>query len=278
MSDVERGLISMRAISDINELYGDEARKRAERLDARFINSAMMATLLGAAVSDSLEDGRVVSGVGGQYNFVAQAFALEGARSLIALNATRGRGKGLKSNVLWSYGHVTIPRHLRDMVITEYGVADLRGRSDRDCVAAMLGIADSRFQERLLDAARRAGKIEAGYRIPEAQRRNLPEQVAAALEPARQRGFFPPFPFGTDLTGTEQYLLPALRELKAASGSRMALLRLLASGLLAQPDAAQREALQRMDLAGVSGARERVYRALLLGALRNQARDAAFVG
>lgn len=39
----------------------------------------MMATLMGAAISDGLENGQVVSDVGGQYNFVAQAFALEGA-------------------------------------------------------------------------------------------------------------------------------------------------------------------------------------------------------
>ena len=65
--------------------------KRRARVKARFINNAMMATLLGAVVSDGLEDGRVVSGVGGQYNFVAQAFALEGARSIIVLRCHAGR-------------------------------------------------------------------------------------------------------------------------------------------------------------------------------------------
>ena len=64
------------------------------RVDARFVNNAMMATLLGAVVSDGLEDGRVVSGVGGQYNFVAQAFALRGARSILALEATRRTAQG----------------------------------------------------------------------------------------------------------------------------------------------------------------------------------------
>jgi len=72
--------LRMTAVSFTNELYGDEAAKRAARVGARFVNSTMMATLLGAAVSDALEDGRVVSGVGGQYNFVAQAFALADAR------------------------------------------------------------------------------------------------------------------------------------------------------------------------------------------------------
>ena len=63
----------------MNELYGDEEVKRRARVKARFINSGMMATLLGAIISDALDDGRVVSGVGGQYNFVSQAFALNDA-------------------------------------------------------------------------------------------------------------------------------------------------------------------------------------------------------
>src|SRR6185369_7765341 len=102
--------------------------KRRARVKARFINNAMMATLLGAVVSDALEDGRVVSGVGGQYNFIAQGFALEDARSLIVLRSTRSASGKTSSNIRWNYGHTTIPRHLRDIVITEYGVADLRGK------------------------------------------------------------------------------------------------------------------------------------------------------
>jgi hypothetical protein len=130
--------IQMMPVSFTNELYGGEDQKRRARTDARFINSAMMATLMGAVISDGLENGQVVSGVGGQYNFVAQAFALAGARSILAVEATRQSGSRLQSNILWSYGHETIPRHLRDIVVTEYGVADLRGKSDADVIAAML--------------------------------------------------------------------------------------------------------------------------------------------
>ena len=75
--------IQMTAVSFTNELYGDEESKRHARADARFDNNAMMVTLLGAAISDGLDDGQVVSGAGGQYNFVAQAFALPGARSIL---------------------------------------------------------------------------------------------------------------------------------------------------------------------------------------------------
>ena len=121
----------MRSISFVNELYSGEREKRRARVGARFINDAMMATLLGDVISDGLDDGRIVSGVGGQYNFVAQAFALEGARSVIMLRATRETKGRSQSNIRWSYGHVTIPRHLRDIIVTEYGIADIRGKSDR---------------------------------------------------------------------------------------------------------------------------------------------------
>ena len=79
----------MTSISFVNEIYHDEDNKRRARVNARFLNDAMMATLLGDVISDGLEDGRVVSGVGGQYNFIAQGFALDGARSAILLRSTR---------------------------------------------------------------------------------------------------------------------------------------------------------------------------------------------
>ena len=85
--------IQMMPVSFTNQLYGDEDAKRRARVDARFVNTAMMATLMGAAISDGLEDGQVISGVGGQYNFVAQAFELQGARSVLALESTRQAGR-----------------------------------------------------------------------------------------------------------------------------------------------------------------------------------------
>src|SRR5712672_138976 len=155
--------IQMMPVSFTNELYGDEEAKRRARVDARFVNNTMMATLMGAAISDGLENGQVVSGVGGQYNFVAQAFALEGARSILALEATRQAGTNAQSNIRWNYRHETIPRHLRDIFVTEYGVADTRGRSDADVIAAMLQIADSRFQDELARVAKDAGKLPRNF-------------------------------------------------------------------------------------------------------------------
>ncbi|MEI9888956.1 MAG: acetyl-CoA hydrolase/transferase C-terminal domain-containing protein [Rhizomicrobium sp.] len=226
--------IQMTRISFTNQLYGGETAKRGARIKARFVNNAMMATLLGAVVSDALEDGRVVSGVGGQFNFIDQAFALDGARAIVAIPATRRQGGRLQSNIRWSYGHTTIPRHLRDIVVSEYGIADLRGRSDEDVIAAMLGIADSRFQAELLAQAKTAGKIAGSYEIPAAQRDNTPGRIAAALTPFRAS--LPDYPFGCDFTAVEQRLLPALEKLKDATSLQLA--RFALAGLASGEEAA----------------------------------------
>src|SRR5436309_8827406 len=63
MPESDLGKLRMGAVSFVNELYGDEAQKRRARVKARFVKNAMMATMLGAVVSDALENGQVVSGV-----------------------------------------------------------------------------------------------------------------------------------------------------------------------------------------------------------------------
>jgi hypothetical protein len=259
--------IQMMPVSFTNELYGDQEVKRRARVDARFVNSTMMATLMGAAISDGLENGQVVSGVGGQYNFVAQAFALAGARSILALDATRQAGARSQSNVRWNYGHETIPRHLRDIIVTEYGVADLRGKSDADVIAAMLTVADSRFQAELAREAKDAGKLPKDFEIPAAHRQNFPERVAAALKPAREAGLLPSFPFGSDFTDVEQRLIPALQILQDMQRSPLRLPALLWQGFTNSPDAADKECLARLGLDKPATLSERAYRALVAAAL-----------
>jgi acyl-CoA hydrolase len=265
----ELAKLRMTAVSFVNELYGDEEAKRRSRVKARFVNNAMMATLLGAVVSDGLDNGQVVSGVGGQYNFVAQSFALEGARSIIMLRATRTAKGRTTSNIRWNYGHTTIPRHLRDIVVTEYGIADLRGKTDRDVIAAMLSVADSRYQDDLLRQAKDAGKIERSFELPRDCRDNTPERIERALASARASGHLPLFPFGTDFTDTEQRLIPALQLLQQASPLRLA--ELLARGFASAPSPQMQECLARMGLDRRPGLTERAYAALIRGALASTA-------
>ena len=231
-----------------------------------------MVTLLGAVVSDGLENGQVVSGVGGQYNFFAQAFALPDARAIIFVNATREEHGRTVSNIRWSYGRETIPCHLRDVVVTEYGVADLRGKPDAEVIKAMLCITDARFQAALLDEAKRAGKIDRNFVLPRGWGRNRPECISEALLPARDSGLLPDFPFGSDFTDVEQRLIPALQTLQQASASRLELARLAIGGALAaKPDAADEACLSRMGVSKPKTFADRVYRALLKAALGESA-------
>jgi hypothetical protein len=267
MAPKQLARIHMMPVSFTNELYGDEDLKRRARIDARFVNNAMMATLMGAAISDGLENGQVVSGVGGQYNFVAQAFALRGARSILTVEATRQAGAKAQSNIRWAYGHQTIPRHLRDVFVTEYGVADVRGKSDADVIAAMLAVADSRFQAELARQAKDAGKLPKAFEIPAAHRDNHPDRIAAALKPAREAGLLPPFPFGSDFTDVEQRLIPALQLLQDAQRAPQRLPAMLWQGLTRTVDAADRECLARLGLDVPKTLSERAYRALVSAAL-----------
>ncbi len=221
MPPEELAKIDMTRIDFINQLDGpapgDSGLKRAQRHRARFMNTTMIVTLLGAAASDALESGQVVSGVGGQYNFVAMAHAIPDARSILMLRATHDNQHGLKSSIVWNYGHVTIPRHLRDIVITEYGVADLRGQADGEVVRRLIAVADSRFQPQLIQAAQAHGKLPADYQLPARYRDNLPAALDARLHPWTRAGLLPAFPFGTDLSADELHIVAALKRLKHAT-------------------------------------------------------------
>ncbi|WP_417493850.1 acetyl-CoA hydrolase/transferase C-terminal domain-containing protein [Maricaulis sp.] len=272
LPEARRRRFAMSPVSFTNSLYGGVEERRRARVDARFINSAMMVTLLGAVVSDATGDGQVVSGVGGQFDFAEQAFALDGARFIITIDAVRTKRGKTVSNIVWSYPHTTIPRHRRDIVVTEYGIADLRGKSDADVVASLLNIADSRFQDDLLATAKQAGKIAADYEIPACYRNNTPERIRATLDGARKAGHLPDFPFGTDFTPVEQRLMPALELMSNASASAVSTLRLaLAGALLSLKGRTDDEALARMALDRPSGLMDRLYRWMLAAALKQSA-------
>jgi len=258
--------IDMTRIDFINQLYGDDSLKRAQRVKARFINTTMKVTLLGAAASDALESGQVVSGVGGQYNFVAMAHALPDARLLMMLRATHDNKDGLKSSIVWNYGHVTIPRHLRDIVITEYGVADLRGQSDGEVVKRLIAIADSRFQDDLVREAQAHGKLEADYELPERYRNNLPQALEATLHPWAEAGLLPDFPFGTDLTEDELRMVRAMKKVKHASEHPAELLTMAVKSLWEGKEAPPAY-LERLGLADAHSFKDLLIRRLFAGNL-----------
>ena len=264
----EKQRINMSRIRLINELLGHEELARLQRQKARFINTTMMVTLLGAAVSDGLDSGQIVSGVGGQYNFVAMGHALPDARSILMLHAWRSKHGKVTSNIVWNYGHTTIPRHLRDIVITEYGVADLRGQADAEVIRRLLAIADSRFQDELLATAKMNGKIELEYEIPDAQRNNRPEVVESILQRGHDAGLLPDFPLGTDFTDDELIIVSALTRLQHSSEHPLELVKLLLDATVGQAMSHKEvpeRYLERMGLQDAHGLKDRLMRALFAG-------------
>ncbi|RPJ81686.1 MAG: hypothetical protein EHJ94_03870 [Deltaproteobacteria bacterium] len=275
MSEEERMQINMTSVLHTNQLYGNnpyssEELKLLQRRKARFINAGLMVMLSGAVVSDGLEDLRVVSGVGGQYNFVAQAHAIEDARGALMIRSTRAKGKEVSSNVVFNYGHTTIPRHLRDIIVTEYGIADLRGKSDQQVIAALLNVTDSRFQEGLLQRAKQSKKIPSTYQIPEPFRNNYPERLESILGKYKEKNMFPIFPFGTAFTEEEIVIGKSLREFKEkAAESKMAIVPGLIGQMVTSVPAEAKPYLERMQLDNPITRQEKIMQKVVLLALKN---------
>jgi acyl-CoA hydrolase len=258
--------LSMTRVSKVNDLYdAHELALRRQRKKARFFNTCMQMSLLGGAASETLESGEVVSGVGGQYNFVSMSHELPDANSVLLLKSARKSGRKRVSNIVWSPAHLTIPRHLRDVVVTEYGVAALKGQSDEVCIQRLLMITDSEFQEELLEKAKSEGKVSSQWQIPANARENRPENILKLVRRYQAQGLFAEFPFGSDFTPVEERLQAALLSLKTQNPAQ--LLRNLIKGFgVAAKDYSHE--LQRMKLADAKSLSARVYRRLLLSSLR----------
>jgi len=113
------------------------------------INSALEIDLTGQVTAESLGP-RQVAGIGGQFDFVLAAARSRGGAGIIALPST-GRD-GAASRIVQSLqpgAAVTSPRALADFVVTEHGVAALRGKGERGRAEALIAVAHPRYRELL---------------------------------------------------------------------------------------------------------------------------------
>ncbi len=119
------------------------------------INSAIEVDLTGQVVADSIGH-RMYSGVGGQMDFVRGATLAEQGRAIIALPSTASDGSmsRIVATLKEGAGVVTTRAHART-IVTEWGVAELWGRSLRERAEALISIADPAFREELRIEARR---------------------------------------------------------------------------------------------------------------------------
>jgi len=263
----ERQLFEMTSVARTNSLILAPQLLRLQRQEARLVNSSLMLTLAGDVISDVIKDYQEISGVGGQHDFVSMASQLRDGRSLINCRSTRINKGKVESNIVWDYPNSTIPRYLRDLVVTEYGIADCRGKTDSQVIKAILNIADSRFQERLLLKAKKAGKISPDYQIPKVFKNNYPEAIEKVLEKVRQQGYCQPYPFGSDLSQEEQTLSRALLNLKNASRLQLVAMS-IASVFFFKSDRGFDGFLRRMKLKPVKNFRDYFYKKLLKYVLR----------
>ncbi|RIL06425.1 MAG: 4-hydroxybutyrate CoA-transferase [Proteobacteria bacterium] len=117
------------------------------------INGALSVDLVGQVVADRIGD-RQHSGIGGHEDFVTGAAMSEGGHSLICLPATAKTPQGVVSRIVTRFtagSTVTTPRHQVDVVITEYGAAELAGKSERERAEALVAIAHPAARKALAD-------------------------------------------------------------------------------------------------------------------------------
>jgi len=115
------------------------------------INSALCVDLLGQAAADMM-GARQYSGVGGQVEFVRGCRASKGGRSVIALAAASSDGKISRIVPALAQGQaVTTTRNDIDYVITDYGIARLRGRTVKERARMLVEIAAPQFRDWLRD-------------------------------------------------------------------------------------------------------------------------------
>ena len=123
------------------------------------INSAIEVDLTGQVVADSIGS-RFYSGVGGQMDFIRGAALAPQGRAIIALPATAAKGSvsRITPTIQEGAGVVTTRAHVRT-VVTEYGVAELHGRTVGERARALIAIAHPDFRDELTSRAHRANYL-----------------------------------------------------------------------------------------------------------------------
>jgi len=118
------------------------------------INSAIAIDLMGQVASDTI-GARQFSGVGGQVDFVRGAARSRGGRSIIALPATAKKGRVSRVVTTLEAGQaVTTSRNDVDYVVTEYGVAHIKGKTCKQRAQALINIASPQFRDQLRNECR----------------------------------------------------------------------------------------------------------------------------
>ena len=115
------------------------------------VNAALQIDLTGAVNAEHML-GHQYSATGGQLDFVRGAYASKGGKSIIACHSTAAKGK-VSRIVARLDGPVTTPRIDTHIVVTEFGWADLKGKSSTERAQALISLAHPEFRDGLTKAA-----------------------------------------------------------------------------------------------------------------------------
>ena len=132
----------------------------AANTDMVSINGALAVDIQGQVIADTIDGGQF-SGIGGAEDFVAGAGLELSDRSLICLPSTFVKDGELRSRIVPWFGPgavITTPRQQVDVIVTEYGAAELEGKTVLERGEALAAIAHPQFRDALLAAALRAAK------------------------------------------------------------------------------------------------------------------------
>lgn len=170
---IDTGITAAATLLGTNRLYDFAHKNRAVKLFTYMhthraeilsrlgnfvaINSAIEVDLTGQ-INAEIAMGDYIGGVGGQGDFVRGALMAAGGRSIIALPATARDGQISRIVPSLESGIVTTPRGDADVIATEFGAAELRGRPIEERMRRMIAIAHPRFRETLEREARQLSR------------------------------------------------------------------------------------------------------------------------
>jgi len=138
--------------------YVNDPRIIASETNFVSINATLSVDFLGQCASETI-GGKYYSSAGGQNDFARGAMYSDGGQGFIVLHSTTSDGQSRIVPTLAPGDAVTTPKNTVDKVVTEFGVAELRGRSIRQRTKALIAIAHPDHRERLKVDAGRLGYL-----------------------------------------------------------------------------------------------------------------------
>jgi len=140
--------------------YVNSPGRVAQTQNFHAVNTALQVDLFGQVNATMGPDGRI-SSPGGQIEFMSGAARSEGGKAIIAIRST-AKNETISSITLNLYkGPITTPHESVTHVVTEYGIAELRGKNEQQRAISLINIAHPKFRKQLAEEALDAGIITA---------------------------------------------------------------------------------------------------------------------